>query len=64
VRYGGEGTLLSRLGWIAGFAIVVMWIVRDPAGAGAAAKGIGHLIVECANAVGTIAGQFTGGGHQ
>lgn len=64
MRYGGEGTLLSRLGWIAGFAIVGYWIIRDPAGAGLAAKGIGHLIAECANAIGAIVGQFTGGGQR
>lgn len=64
MRYGGEGTLLTRLGWIAGTAIVVIWIVRDPAGAGIAAKGIGHLAVDCANAVGAIVNSLSSKGGQ
>jgi hypothetical protein len=61
MRFGSEGTLLQRLGWIVVSVIVVMWVVRDPNGAGAAAKGIGHVAVLCANALGDIASSLTSG---
>jgi hypothetical protein len=61
MRFGNEGTLLRRIGWIAVGVIVVLWVVRDPDGAGAAAKGIGHLAVECANALGDIASSLLPG---
>lgn len=55
MRYGSEGSLLRRIGWIAAGIIIVLWVIRNPAGAAAAAKGIGHFANQAADAFGKLA---------
>jgi hypothetical protein len=46
---------LRRLGWLAGIAVLITWMVRDPAGAGQFAHSVGHAITAGADALGTLA---------
>ena len=48
-------SLIQRLGWLAGIAIVITWVVKDPAGAGQFAKSIEHAVSAGAAALGTLA---------
>jgi hypothetical protein len=51
--YGGSG-LLQKAIWTAVIVIVVLWIVRDPQGAGHAGHAIGTFAGQAASAFGTL----------
>jgi hypothetical protein len=51
---------LGRVGgWVLA-AIVILWVVRDPAQAGQAAQGIWHFGVQAADALGTAVSSMSG----
>jgi hypothetical protein len=50
---------LQRLGWIAGIAVLVTWVFRDPAGASQFAKSIEHAVTAGAAALGTLTSNLT-----
>ncbi len=46
--------LLRRLGWLALIVIVLLWVVRDPAGATKATHAIGNFAGQAANSFGQL----------
>lgn len=45
---------LQRLAWIAGIVVVIIWVVKDPTGAGQFAHSIGNALTAGAKALGTL----------
>ena len=46
--------IFRRLGWIAGIAIVITWVIREPASAGQFVRSLEHLAVAGADALNTL----------